>query len=104
MVFKRHLFKKKQLLLKHNYKNQELQLKISKSLLKNHYNHYIFRLSFTFIKDDELLNDSCRFFKTYQKLICPFTLGNKVPSHKFLFSRFYINKHINTLKMSNVFK
>lgn len=104
MVFKRYLFKKKQLLLKHNFKKYELQSIIEKSLLRNHYNNYIFRLSFSFVKEEKMLNESCMFFKTYQKLICPFTLCNKVPSQRFLFSRFYINKHINTLKLGNVFK
>lgn len=104
MVFKRHLFKKKQLLLKYTYINKELWLKIQKSLLRNHYNHYKLRLSFTVDKSEQSLYSHNRYFKTFQKLICPYTLSKKVPSKRMQFSRFFLNKQINTLKLNNIIK
>jgi len=101
VVFKRKLFKKKQILLKFIYKKKELKLIIYKSLFKNHYNNYAFRLSFSinlyyFEKKD--------YFKTLQKLFCPYTLSKKIPSRHFLFSRFFLNKQMNYLKTSNLYK
>ena len=101
MVFKRKLFKKKQLLLKLFFLKKELKLIIYKSLFKNHYNNYIFRLSFStniyFFKKID-------YFKTLQKIICPYSLSKKIPSRHFLFSRFYLNKQLNYLKTSNIYK
>lgn len=104
MVFKRHLFKKKQLLLKHNFFKIELIQKIKKSLLRNHFNHYKLRLSFTISNYESNIWDSNVYFKTYQKLICPYSLCKKVPSKHLLFSRFFLNKQINTLKINNILK
>ena len=104
MVFKRHLFKKKQLLIKYQFINQELWKKIKKSLFLNHYNHYKFRLSFNLNQIEPLLYDNNRFFKTFQKLVCPYSLSKKVPSKRLNFSRFFINKQINTLKINNMLK
>jgi len=101
MIFKRKLFKKKQILLKLIFKKKELKLLIYKSLFKNHNNNYIFRLSFSI---NLYYLEKKDYFKTLQKLFCPYTLSKKVPSQKFLFSRFYLNKHMNYLKTSNLYK
>jgi len=101
MVFKRKLFKKKQILLKFFFNKKELKLTIYKSLFKNHYNYYIFRLSFS---TNIYFNNKKDYFKTLQKLTCPYSLCKKVPSRHFLFSRFYLNKQLNYLKTSNVYK
>lgn len=101
MVFKRKLFKKKQILLKLIYVKKELKLLMYKSLLRNHYNDYIFRLSFTINK---FFHEKKDYFKTLQRMYCPYTLSKKVPSKHYLFSRFYLNKQLNYLKMSNTYK
>ena len=101
MLFKRKLFKKKQLILKYLYKKNELNLKIQKSLLKNHYNDYIFRLSFTIVQFNVDVNT---FFKSRQKLICLHTLGKKIPSKHVMLSRFYLTKQLNSLKLNNILK
>lgn len=101
MLFKKKTFKKKQLLLKYFFKKNELIYKINKSLLKNHYNHYIFRISFTV---NTLFRDTNSFFKSRQKLICLNTLDKKIPSKHYLFSRFFLNKQLNSLKINNTSK
>ncbi len=102
MILKRKLFKKKQLLLKYRFLKKELKTLIKKSLLKNHYNSYLFRLSFTV----DITTKYCKkkyFLKTMQKLVCPYTLSKKVPSKHFAYSRFFLNKRLTSLKFSNVF-
>lgn len=101
MLLKKKRFKQQQLLFKHIFKKNELNALLAKSLLKNHYNNYIFRTSFTVEYIDM---NTLFFFSSRQKLICLQTLGKKVPSSKFLFSRFFLNKQLNSLKFSNVTK
>jgi hypothetical protein len=100
MLAKRKKFKKTQLLLKFFFLKNELKFLIFKSLLKNHYNHYLFRLSFTvniffFSKND--------YFFSLQKLICPYSLCKRVPDKNFLFSRFYLNTQFNSLNINNTY-
>jgi hypothetical protein len=47
MLEKRKKFKKNQIVLKLKYLKYELKSIILKSLLKNHFNDFLFRLSFT---------------------------------------------------------
>jgi hypothetical protein len=47
MIEKRKRFKKNQIILKLIFLKFELKQKIKKSLHKNHFNNYMFRLSFT---------------------------------------------------------
>ena len=101
MLIKKKKFKQQQILLKHFFKKNELKLLIENSLFKNHYNHYIFRTSFT-VKNNN--TDVNFFFQSRQKLICLQLLNKKVPSSKFLFSRFFLNKQLNSLKIANVTK
>ena len=101
MLFKRKLFKKKQKLIKLQFIKSELKLLIKKSLFKNHYNNYVFRLSYTI---NHYYFDKIDYFKSLQKLFCPFTLCKKVPSKHFLFSRFFLIYQLNSLRVSNVYK
>ncbi len=100
MVMKRQRFVLKQRLLKFSFKKIELKLLILKSLFKNHYNDYIFRLSFC-VKI--LFLDKKYYFKTLQKLVCPFTLEKRVPDKDYLYSRFFLNQNLNSLNISNTY-
>ena len=100
MLLKRKLFKKKQLLLKYIFKKNELKDIILKSLFRNHYNHYIFRLSFTVQIKSKNVNT---FFKSRQKLVCLYSLDKKVPSKHYQFSRFYLNSQLNSIKINNTY-
>lgn len=101
MFIKKKKFKQNQLFLKKKFKTLEKTFLLKKSLLKNHYNHYLLRLSFTFRYDNELKD---LFFFSRQKLICLQLLDKKVPSSKYLFSRFFLNKQLNSIKISNTSK
>ena len=101
MLLKRTLFKKKQLLLKINFLKTELKALLIKSLLRNHYNHYIFRLSFCMVNK---YDNKKHYTKSYQKLLCPYLLCKKVPSNRFMYSRFFLNKKMNLNKINGVFK
>ena len=100
MLAKRKKFKKDQLILKLKYVKKELKNKILKSLKKNHFNHFIFRLSFTL----NFLTNKTEYLKTMQKLVCPFTLSKRVPNKHFNYSRFFLNKKLNTFLINNVYK
>lgn len=100
MLEKRKRFKKNQLILKLLYYKQELKLKIKKSLLKNHFNNPLSRLSFTL----NWYTNKQQFFKTYQKLICPFSLSKRVPNKHYSYSRFFLNKKLNNFYINNVYK
>lgn len=104
MVYKRKLFKKKQLLIRYLYQQDELFTKIRKSLFRNHYIKPINRLSFNIDNTEPTLMSSNIYINTFQKMYCQYTLCKKVPSKQFLFSRFFLNKQLNTLKINNVFK
>lgn len=100
MLEKRKRFKQNQLVLKLNFLKNELKIKIIKSLKTNHYNNPEFRLSFTlnwFIK-------KIQYFSSHQKLICPFSLNKKVPNKSFNYSRFFLNKKLNSFNINNTFK
>lgn len=100
MLEKRKWFKQNELILKLNFLKNELKQKIIKSLKKNHYNNFKFRLSFTL----NWINNKFQFFKTQQKLICPFSLSKKIPNKNFYYSRFFLNKKLNSFNINNTFK
>ncbi len=100
MLEKRKRFKQIQILLKLNFLKYELHQIINKSLKFNHFNDYIFRLSFT----RNWQNDKKQYFKTLQHLLCPFSLSKKVPNGKFSYSRFFLNKKLNSFNINNVYK
>ena len=86
MVAKRARFKFYQQYLKLVYLKNEIFNLIKKSLLSNHFLSPIIRLSYTLTE----AFDKEKFFKTYQKLVCPHSLSKKVPDKTFLFSRFFM--------------
>lgn len=98
MLSKRKKFKKTQLILKFYYLKNEFKFLIIKSLFKNHYNHYLLRLSFTIVSNYSTKYD---YFFSLQKLICPYSLCKRVPDKNFLFSRFYLNSQFNSLNINN---
>lgn len=100
MVIKRQRFVLKQRILKFSFKKIELKLLIYKSLLKNHYNDYLFRLSFCI---NIFFIDKKNYFKTLQKLVCPFTLEKRVPDKDYNYSRFFLNQNLNSLNISNTY-
>ena len=100
MLEKRKRFKQNQLILKLKFLKYELKSLIWKSLKNNHFCHYETRLS---------MNWSWKFnktfyFKSYQKLICPFSLSKRVPNKNLFYSRFFLNKKLNSFNINNVFK
>lgn len=100
MLEKRKRFKQNQLILKLNFLKTELKRKIIKSLKKNHYNKPEFRLSFTL----NWFTIKSEYFLTHQKLICPFSLSKRVPNKTFNYSRFFLNKKLNSFNINNTFK
>jgi hypothetical protein len=100
MLEKRKRFKQNQLLLKLKYLKYELKNLLWKSLKKNHFCHYTLRLSINWLWQ----TDKSFYFKTHQKLICPFSLSKRIPNKNFSYSRFFLNKKLNTFNINNVFK
>lgn len=100
MIEKRKKFKKNQIIIKLIYLKYELKERIKNSLKKNHFNLPKFRLSFNI----NWFNTKNQYFKTFQKLICPFSLSKRVPNKHFQYSRFFLNKKLNNFYINNVFK
>ena len=100
MLEKRKRFKQNQLLLKLKYLKYELKNLLWKSLKKNHFCHYTLRLSINWLWQ----TDKSFYFKTHQKLKCPFSLSKRIPNKNFSYSRFFLNKKLNTFNINNVFK
>lgn len=100
MLEKRKRFKQTQILLKLKFLKYELNQIINKSLKQNHFNNPLFRLSFTL----NWQNNKSQYFRTYQRLICPFSLSKRVPNSKFSYSRFFLNKKLNSFNINNVYK
>lgn len=100
MLEKRKRFKKNQLILKLVFIKNEIKSIINKSLKKNHFLPPLIRLSY----NRTWYNSKEQFFKTYQKLICPFSLSKRVPNKHFWYSRFFLNKKLNNFYINNVYK
>lgn len=100
MLEKRKRFKQNQVLLKLNFLKYELKQLINKSLKQNHFNSYLFRLSFNL----HWYNHKSQYFHTLQKLVCPFSLSKRVPNSQFSYSRFFLNKKLNSFNINNVYK
>ncbi len=92
----------KQLFLKYNYKKQFLSQLLKKSFSKNHFLQPSIRLSFMYTEN--FLNDILYRFNTYQKLLCLITSSPKVNSRKYHYSRFFLNKQLEKLVISNTLK
>ena len=103
MLQKRKLLKHKQIILKLKFLKIEFLNLIKKSFFKNQYIHYINRISIN-TKKFFYSKKSLYFFKTHQKLICMITNIGKVPNKHYNYSRFYLNKQMNQLTISNTIK
>ncbi len=92
----------KQLVIKFSYNKFFIEQLVTSSLKKNHFLSPLIRISF-FAKENRF--DSWHsYFSTYQHLLCPISLSNKVPSRAFQYSRFFFNKQLNYLTISNTLK
>lgn len=103
MLQKRKFLKNKQILLKLKFLNLEFLNLIKKSFFKNQYIYYIDRISIN-TKKYFFFKKSLFFFKSHQKLLCMITGINKVPNKHYNYSRFYLNKQMNQLTISNTIK
>lgn len=92
----------RQLFIKTNYKKLFLEQLLVNSLRSNQFLNPVDRLSYFSKKSHE----DHRFFKfsTYQKLWCLISLSTKVSSKSFHYSRFFLNKQLGKLMISNTFK
>ncbi len=101
MLKKRHQAFK-QILFKTSYKNFFLKKLLASSLSTNQLTspierigHFQNRISF-----ENIYSRFC----TYQKLYCLISFSNKVANKKFHYSRFFLNKQLNNLVVSNTLK
>lgn len=92
----------KQLYLKYNYKKLYLSSLLNASLSTNHYISPVDRLSYL-AKEDYVDNLYFK-FSTFQKLTCLISLSVKVHSKQYHYSRFFLNKQLNKLSISNTVK
>lgn len=72
------------------------------SLGRNHGIDPIDRLSY--LSRDTYLNNLYFKWSTFQKLTCLISLSTKVPSKSYNYSRFFLNKQLNKLVISNTLK
>ena len=101
-LLKKNYQASKQLIIKHNYKKLFLEQLLINSLRSNQFLNPVHRLSY-FAKQN---HEESRFFKfsTYQKLWCLVSLSTKVNNKSFHYSRFFLNKQLGKLMISNTFK
>ncbi len=92
----------KQIILKHNYRKLFFNILFKKSLKKNHFLEPLERLSY-FAQDDYVRNLYFK-FSTFQKLTCLISLSHKVHSKSYHYSRFFLNKQLDKLSISNTVK
>lgn len=91
-----------QIILKFLYKNKHLENLLVTSFSKNHFLEPLNRISF-FYREDAVFNKFFR-FNTIQRLYCLNTSSPKVPNKKYLYSRFFLNKQLENLTVSNTLK
>lgn len=91
----------KQIILKVEYKDKFILNLIDCSLQKNHFLKPIERISY-FTRNH--YNNFFSKFSSFQKLQCLITLSPKVHNKKFYYSRFFLNKQLNNLTISNTLK
>lgn len=90
------------MLLKHNYKRLYLGTLLYKSLSKNQYIPAVDRLSY--LAREDYVDNLYYKFSTFQKLTCLISLSVKVHHRKYQYSRFFLNKQLNKLSISNTLK
>ena len=101
MLKKKYNFQK-QLLIKYNYKRIFIMQLLTGSLLKNHYVDPLNRLSF--LAQNDYVDDLYYKYSTYQKLLCLISLCPKVHNKSYNYSRFFLNKQLEKLVISNTLK
>lgn len=101
MLKKRHQINK-QILIKVDYKVFFFKKLLASSLSTNQFTLPIDRLGHfqNKISFEGIYSRFC----TYQKLYCLVSFSNKVANKKFHFSRFFLNKQLNNLVISNTIK
>lgn len=92
----------KQLIIKQSYLSDSLETIIVDSLRTNVSLKPHVRLSFL-VKKNSAFN-RFNFFKTYQKLHCLVSLSPKVHNRAYHYSRFFLNKQLPFLTVSNTLK
>ena len=90
------------MIVKQSYQENHFKEVLVKSFKENMQINPLNRLSF-FCQDEEYLN-IWSYFKSYQKLLCLITLSDKVSSKSYHYSRFFLNKQLNKLVISNTLK
>lgn len=93
---------KKQIILKYNYLKGFFIKLINLSLSVNFSLNPLDRLSY--LSQSETTDSLFYKFSTYQKLICLISLSHKVPNRKTNYSRFFLNKQLDKLVISNTLK
>lgn len=96
LIFQKQIILK---IIKVNSSNNDL---IRKSLKKNEYQKSLIRLSYQCLNYINLNYQN--YFSSYQNLVCPISLSTKVPSSKYLYSRYFFNNQLNKLVTSNLIK
>lgn len=93
---------KNQLYIKVNYTKLYLVDLLSLSLKKNHFIDPLNRISY--FGQEDFRDNMYYKFSTFQKLLCLNSLSPKVPNKAYLYSRFFLNKQVDKLFVSNTFK
>jgi len=93
---------KKQNLVKTNFIELELFQLIKDSLSRNNAMTPLDRISYN-AKTLSCFNPKS-YFSTYQKLLCFYTDNYKVTTRDYNYSRFFLNKQLNKILLSNTFK
>jgi hypothetical protein len=101
MLKKKYNFQN-QVIIKYNYKKNFVSSLITNSLKTNHSLIPIARLSL--FGNSNLTDDFFFNFSTYQTLVCLISLSPKVHNKKISYSRFFFNKQLERLTISNTLK
>lgn len=99
---KKKLIFQTQIILKINKINNYNEELIKKSFKNNEYQQNLIRLSYRCLHYINL--HYFNYFKSYQNLVCPISLSTKVPSSKYLYSRYFFNNQLSKLVTSNLIK
>ncbi len=93
---------KKQFILKYNYYRYFNFNIVVKSLSKNFLLKPLYRLSY--LAQADYVTNLYFKFSTYHKLTCLVSLSQKVPNKQCNYARFFLNKQLDKLVLSGVFK
>lgn len=92
----------RQVLLKVEYKNFFLKKLLALSLSANHFIPPVERIGH--FQNKIFFDNIYSRLDSYQKLYCLISFSSKVPNKKFHYSRFFLNKQLNNLVISNTIK